>query len=146
MSEMTAPKSKAASSNNGPQMWVVYDGECPFCSAYVRMVRLREVAGKVHLLDAREDHPVTSELKARGFDFDEGMALKIGDVVYHGDDCVHQLAMMSGPSGLFNRFHYWVFKSPRRAKILYPYLRAGRNLALRLLGRRKIEQGDALVQ
>ena len=123
------------------EIYVVYDGECPFCSAYVRMVRLRQVAGKVHLLDAREAHPVVDELKAKGYDFDEGMALKIGDAVYHGDDCVHQLAMMSGASGVFNRFHFWVFKDERRAKFLYPYLRAGRNLALRLLGKRKI--GDA---
>ncbi|MEE2691395.1 MAG: DCC1-like thiol-disulfide oxidoreductase family protein [Pseudomonadota bacterium] len=121
------------------EIWVVYDGECPFCSAYVRMVRLRDAAGKVHLLNAREEHPVVAQLKGEGFDLDEGMALKIGDAVYHGDECMHQLALMSGPSGLFNRFHFWVFKSPRRAKFLYPSLRAGRNLALRLLGRRKID-------
>ena len=119
-------------------IYVVYDGDCPFCSAYVRMVRLRKAAGAVHLIDARDDHPVVNALKAAGYDFDEGMALKIGNAVYHGDDCVHQLAMMSGPSGLFNRFHYWVFKSPARARALYPFLRAGRNLALRLLGKRKI--------
>lgn len=122
-----------------PDIYVVYDGDCPFCSAYVRMVRLREVAGSVHLLDAREDHPVVRELKAQGLDFDEGMALKIGDAVYHGDECVHQLAMMSGPSGLFNRFHFWVFKNPARSRALYPSMRAGRNLALRLLGKRKID-------
>ena len=121
---------------------VIYDGECPFCSAYVRMVRLRNVAGKVHLLDAREPHPVVEEIKALGFDFDEGMALKIGDAIYHGDDCVHQLAMMSGPSGELNRLHFWVFQTPKRAKLLYPSLRAGRNLALRLLGKRKIGAAD----
>ena len=123
-------------------IYVIYDGECPFCSAYVRMVRLRNVAGKVHLLDAREPHPVVEEIKALGFDFDEGMALKIGDAIYHGDDCVHQLAMMSGPSGVLNRLHFWVFQNPKRAKLLYPYLRAGRNLALRLLGKRKIGAAD----
>ncbi|MEL6360829.1 MAG: DCC1-like thiol-disulfide oxidoreductase family protein [Pseudomonadota bacterium] len=125
-------------------IYVVYDGDCPFCSAYVRMVRLREVAGKVHLLDAREPHPVVEDLKAQGLDFDEGMALKIGDAVYHGDECIHQLAMMSGPSGLFNRFHFWVFQSPARARILYPFLRTGRNLALRLLGKKKIAGAERL--
>lgn len=119
-------------------IYVIYDGECPFCSAYVRMVRLREVAGTVHLVDARDDHPVANDLKAKGYDFDEGMALKIGDAVYHGDACLHQLAMMSGPSGVFNRFHFWVFKNPARARVLYPVLRTGRNAALRLLGKQKI--------
>ncbi len=121
-------------------VYIVYDGECPFCSAYVRMVRLREAAGAVHLLDAREPHPVVDEIKARGFDFDEGMALKIGDAIYHGDQSVHQIAMLSGPSGLLNRLHFWVFKSEKRAQALYPFMRAGRNLALRLLGKRKIGQ------
>lgn len=130
--------SETKNADDGETVWVVYDGECPFCSAYVRMVRLRDAAGDVRLLNAREDHPVVAELKARGFDFDEGMALKIGDAVYHGDECVHRLAMMSGPSGVFNRFHYWVFQNEKRAKLLYPFLRAGRNAALRLLGKRKI--------
>ncbi|MEL7485968.1 MAG: DCC1-like thiol-disulfide oxidoreductase family protein [Pseudomonadota bacterium] len=124
-------------------LYVIYDGECPFCSAYVRMVRLRETAGDVCLLDAREPHPITDALKSAGFDFDEGMALKIGDAVYHGDECVRQLAMMSGPSSVVNRLHYWVFRNEKRAKFLYPYLRAGRNFALRLLGKRKINEHPA---
>ena len=129
--------------NEAQDIYVVYDGECPFCSAYVRMVRLREAAGPVHLLDAREPHPVVDEVKARGFDLDEGMALKIGDAVYHGDECMNRLAMMSGPSGALNRLHFWVFKNPARAKFLYPSLRACRNLALRLLGKRKIADADS---
>ena len=122
-------------------LYVVYDGECPFCAAYVRMTRLREAAGKVHLINAREAHPLVSELKAAGYDLDEGMALKMGDAIYHGADVMNQLALMSGGSGLFNRFHHWVFSDAKRSAMLYPTLRAGRNLALRLLGRKKIADG-----
>ncbi|MEO0399580.1 MAG: DCC1-like thiol-disulfide oxidoreductase family protein [Pseudomonadota bacterium] len=128
--------------SGAPDIYVVYDGDCPFCSAYVRMIRLREAAGAVHLIDAREAHPVVEEIKALGYDFDEGMALKVGDAIYHGDECIHQLAMMSGPSGIVNRLHFWVFQSPTRAKLLYPSLRAGRNMALRLLGKRKIGETE----
>lgn len=126
-------------------IYVIYDGECPFCSAYVRMVRLRDIAGEVHLLDAREPHPVVAEMKERGLDLDEGMALKIGDAVYHGDECMNRLAVMSGSSGLFNRLHFWVFKDEKRARALYPFLRAGRNAALKLLGKRKIGAEDAIA-
>ncbi|MEL7027861.1 MAG: DCC1-like thiol-disulfide oxidoreductase family protein [Pseudomonadota bacterium] len=122
------------------EIWVVYDGECPFCSAYVKMVRLREAAGKVHLLDARTPHPVVDEILAAGYDLDEGMALKIGDTIYHGDECVNRLALMSGASGVLNRLHFWVFSDPKRTALLYPAMRAGRNLALRLLGRRKLSE------
>ena len=129
--------------NETADIWVVYDGECPFCSAYVRMVRLKNAAGRVRLLDARTPHPVVDELRAKGFDLDEGMALKIGDAIYHGDDCVHQLALMSGPVGVLNRLHFWIFSNPKRTAALYPLMRAGRNLALKLLGRRKLRDPHA---
>jgi predicted DCC family thiol-disulfide oxidoreductase YuxK len=129
-----------------PEIYVVYDGECPFCSAYVRMVRLREAAGNVRLLNAREPHPLVEELKAKGYDLDEGMALKIGDAIYHGPDVMNRLALMSTQSGFLNRLHLWIFSSPGRAKFLYPFLRAGRNSVLRLLGRRKIAEGDPLAE
>ena len=38
--------------------WIVYDGECPFCTQYVKLMRLRETVGIVKPLNAREDHPV----------------------------------------------------------------------------------------
>lgn len=125
-----------------PDIWVVYDGECPFCSNYVRLVRLRQAAGgaSVQLVDARTDHPIVAEIRDKGLDLDEGMALKIGDRFYHGSEVMHQIALLTGPVGAFNRFNYWVFRNPRRAACLYPWLRAGRNATLRLLGRKKLSE------
>ena len=121
--------------------WLVYDGECPFCSAYVKLLRFRQSVGTVHLIDARGGGPLVDELIAAGIDLDEGMALKMGGRVYHGSDCVHAIALLSGDLSAFNRFNAWVFKSPRRARYLYPVLRAGRNAALALLGRRRLHAG-----
>jgi predicted DCC family thiol-disulfide oxidoreductase YuxK len=120
------------------EIWIIFDGECPFCSAYVRLARLREAAGRVYLLNAREPHPLVEEAIKAGYNLDDGMALKVGDTIYHGDSCVHQLALMSSGSGAFNRLNYWIFKSPRRTKVLYPILRHFRNLTLRILGRKRI--------
>ena len=33
---------------------IVYDGDCPFCSRYVKLVRLREALGSVDLVNARD--------------------------------------------------------------------------------------------
>ena len=115
----------------------MYDGDCPFCSAYVRHVRLQETV-KLALIDAREGGPLVSEIAASGLDLDEGMVLKIGDQLYHGDQCIHALALLSSPSGAFNRINKIIFRSRWLSRVLYPVLRAGRNLTLRLLGRSKV--------
>jgi predicted DCC family thiol-disulfide oxidoreductase YuxK len=120
----------------------VYDGDCPFCSRYVQMVRLREAVGPVRLVNARDGGPLVEEARRAGFDLDAGMMLKMGGKLYFGDACVQRLALLSTPVGAFNRINRAILSSPTAARILYPILRSGRNLTLRLLGRRRIR--DAL--
>jgi len=126
--------------DNKDTVWIVYDGACPLCSAYVRMVRLKQALGDVRLVDAREGGPVVEEVMAQGFDLDQGMAMKMGGRFYHGGQVMHMIAMMSSEAGLFNRLHAWAFRSPLRAKVLYPPLRTGRNIALRLLGHKPLAE------
>lgn len=122
-----------------PGLTIVHDGDCPFCSAYVRMLRLRDSAGPVTLLDARSaDHPLIARIRAAGLDLDAGMAVDYAGRLWHGDAAMTLLASLTTPSGPVNRAAAWAFRSPARARLLYPPLRAGRNLTLRLLGRRKI--------
>ncbi len=64
---------------------VVYDGECPFCTAYIRMVRLREATGGVELVDARSDHPVLERIAATGLNLDTGMVVELDGQLLHGD-------------------------------------------------------------
>lgn len=128
------------SSGLPPELTVVYDGECPFCAAYVRMTRLRAAAGRVELVNARDPHPVVDEARAAGLDLDRGMVVKAGGRLYHGDAAMTLLAGLTTPSGLFNRLTAWAFRSPARARVIYPPMVAGRALTLRLLGRRKLSQ------
>lgn len=120
---------------------LVYDGECPFCSRYVALVRLRETLGRVRLVNAREGGPVVQHLVDEGYDLDDGMVLIWQNRIYHGDACIHMLALLSTPSGAFNRINAALFRSERVARLLYPVLRTGRNATLRLLGRRKMRAG-----
>ena len=121
-----------------PKLELIYDGDCPVCRNYVRFMRLRESAGEVSLVDARGAPEVVKALNASGLDLDEGMVLRLGEQCFHGDEALLHLALLSTRSGLFNRLNYWLFSSPRRARWSYPWLRAGRNLLLRLLGKSKI--------
>lgn len=122
--------------------YLIYDGDCPFCSRYVRYVRFRDAAGSVQLIDARDGGEIVEEILRAGYDLDEGMVLKVGDRIYHGADCIHALALMSSESGFFNKLNAWMFRSPARSRVLYPFLRTGRNCVLRLLGRRKFHDDE----
>ena len=117
---------------------IVYDGECPFCSAYVRMTRLRDNVGAVRLIDARSDDPLAVGLRQSGLDLDRGMVVRLDGQIHHGDAAMVLLSSLSTESGAFNRLMRALFRSPGRARVLYPVLVAGRNATLRLLGRRKI--------
>ncbi|MFQ6547974.1 DCC1-like thiol-disulfide oxidoreductase family protein [Aestuariibius sp. 2305UL40-4] len=117
---------------------VVYDGECPFCRAYIRMVRLREATGGVELVDARSDHPVLERIAAAGLNLDTGMVVELDGQLLHGDQAMTALAGMTTRSGAFNRLVRGLFRRPGLAKVVYPPMVAGRNLTLRLLGRKPI--------
>ena len=115
--------------------YLIYDGECPFCSRYVRLARLQKTLGGFRLIDARQGGPEVENARARGLVMDEGFLLHLDGKFYHGAECIHRLALMSSSSDIFNKLNYAVFRSERRSRILYPLLRTGRNAVLRLLGR-----------
>lgn len=137
MERAKLPAEQAASATSGDGVAVVYDGHCPFCTQYVKMLRLKAVSSEVELVDARSDHPLARWARRR-FDLDDGMAVRIHGEWRVGSDAVHALALLTGPSSMLNRLHYEIFRHQRASAAIYPFLRAGRNLAIRLIGRRKI--------
>jgi predicted DCC family thiol-disulfide oxidoreductase YuxK len=126
--------------DNSSDIMLIFDGACPLCRNYSQAVRIRQSLGPLHLVNARNDAAICNELQRRQLDIDQGMVLKLGDNWHHGAEAIHMLAMISSRSGLFNRFHYWLFKSPGRTKFMYPFLRACRNALLTLLAKTKINQ------
>jgi predicted DCC family thiol-disulfide oxidoreductase YuxK len=139
----TAGAAGAAASATEPGIDIVYDGECPFCSAYVRMMRLRETVGPVRLIDARSDDPLVTRLAGAGLDFDRSMAVAYGGRTYTGGEAMTLLALLTTRSGLFNRAMRVLFASPAVSRRLYPVFVACRIAALRLLGRDLIGDGQS---
>lgn len=117
---------------------IVYDGECPFCSRYVMMSRLRENVGRVELIDARSAHPLVEEIKSSGIDLNEGMLARYGGKDYFGPDCMTLLSILSSGDTLPNKLVSTAFANEKLAGFLYPFLRFGRNLTLKVLRRSKI--------
>ena len=123
--------------------WLLYDGECPFCSRYVVHLRLRDAVGVVTLANAREHPGLVEEVRRLGYDVDDGMVLKLNGRYYHGADCIHALALLTTSAGWFNRINSFAFRSPTVSRVAYPILRAGRNFTLRLRGRSRLAASPA---
>lgn len=119
-------------------LFVYYDGECPFCSRYMQLYRLRQGDNELALINVRNDAAKLAEFNDIGLDIDNGMVVQLDGTSYTGAQAMEILALLSSPSDRFNRVNRWVFSRPRLARFLYPILVAGRNLTLRLLRRDKI--------
>jgi len=78
------------------------------------------------------------EITALGLDIDQGMVVKMDGEIYYGSDAIHALALISSRSSFFNHLNYWMFKSRRVSRIVYPALKFSRNLLLKILGKTKI--------
>ncbi len=105
---------------------IVYDGDCPFCASYVTLLRLRE-RHEVELIDARRDR---AQAEAYGLDLNAGMIADLDGEVHHGARAMALLSRLSrGPR---------LLGSEAVAERVYPWLRGGRAVALKLLGRAPI--------
>lgn len=117
---------------------LVYDRECPACDTYCRWVEVEPSAGRLRLVNARQPTAIMEEITEARLDIDQGMVAKIGGHLYYGSDAINALALISSRSGLFNKLNYYGFRSRMLSHILYPALRACRNLLLKAMGKTKI--------
>jgi predicted DCC family thiol-disulfide oxidoreductase YuxK len=120
------------------EILLVYDPQCPVCEAYCCAVQRRGSPAGLRLVDARAERAVMGEITRRGLDIDEGMVLVVDDTFYYGADAIHALAQLNRPGAGGGALNRWLFGSARRARLLYPWLRSGRNLLLKLLGRTRV--------
>jgi hypothetical protein len=105
-----------------------------------RVLRIRKAVGTLHLVNAREEsgHPVMQEILARKLNLDEGMVIKFRDTCYHGADALHVMALLGTGQGWFNRWNARLFRSKTLSRLLYPSMKAARNLLLWFIGVSKI--------
>ncbi|MEM8493271.1 MAG: DCC1-like thiol-disulfide oxidoreductase family protein [Pseudomonadota bacterium] len=138
--------SEAVRLASGNHNALIYDGDCPMCSQYVRMLRLKSSIGSVRLVNARSDDSaeqlLVQDLHRAGYDLNQGMVFIHGSKLFYGDECVHRLALLSSRHGILNRINAALFRSPILSRLLYPVLKCGRLLLLRLLGKKPISTGS----
>ena len=117
---------------------VVYDKECPMCEFYCQRIDVRESAGALVRVNARDDSEIMSEITELGLDIDEGMVVRVGDEFHYGADAIHALAQLGSEKGFVNNAARLGFGSRRVARLLYPFFKFLRNLFLKILGRTRI--------
>lgn len=114
---------------------IIYDGECPLCSNYASMSRLRLRLGDVRLIDARSSDPLVTEVQRAGYDLNSGMVFIENDRTHYGAGAMRRIAELTRDPNLIDR----VLSSPTLSRTIYPFLALGRRLLLTLLGRTRID-------
>jgi predicted DCC family thiol-disulfide oxidoreductase YuxK len=118
------------------EVFLVYDPQCPACKFYCQHARLD--SGRLRHVDARQASETMEEITRHGLDIDQGMVLKKDGVLYYASDAIHELAVLAPRRGAFSRLNRVLFAHRRLATLLYPPLRACRNLLLKVLRKTKI--------
>lgn len=108
---------------------IYYDGACPFCNSYVRLLRIR-ASFNVELIDARKYPLVARQLAAEGTNLNTGMIVESGSARYQGAAAIRFLALIDTPGDAFNWINYHLFRYKWVAKSLYPIMRCGRSMIL----------------
>ena len=116
-----------------PGVDVIYDGDCIFCASYVKMLRVRRNVGEVRMHNARDADTASRFPQSQQYDLDEGMLVQWDGRWFHGAEAIWLLSMLStrAPISL-------LLARRNVARILYPAMRAARNVTLFLRGKSRI--------
>ena len=102
--------------------FLLYDGDCPFCSSYVSMLNILTVSPNFLLLNARDEAELVAHYRSKGWEINDGMILKFSGLEYFGPDTIHFLALLTSNRSLILKANNLIFKSKICCKILYPLL------------------------
>lgn len=115
--------------------YLLYDGECPACHSYIAIAQLHELWLGLRIINTREAPEIVRELRAKGFEINEGIVLHLCGNTYFGAEATRIIGTAGrkhgGPRALMLRA---VGDAPW-SRWLYPWLNRGRQLLLAALGR-----------
>ena len=118
---------------------LVYDGACPFCSAYIHKQHIEAIYGPLILLDARSADPRVMAYWQQGYPLDAGMLLDHDGLILFGAEALARLAELehsaTGSLGL-----NLILQRKDLAKLLYPIFKIMRRIALFVRGTGPLRQ------
>jgi predicted DCC family thiol-disulfide oxidoreductase YuxK len=117
---------------------VIYDGDCPICTAYVQMHRLREDGRNIRLVDARKHPDVVEDYARRGVDLNRDFVLKVDGAEYIGGAAMFALSSIAVSNAFIRGINARLFASSTMSRAIYTVLRVSRWTLLLLMGRKPI--------
>ena len=114
---------------------LVYDGDCPFCSAFAQRAELKGGLPDLDIRDGRTDHALRADLAKRGYRLANGAMLLEQDRVWHGSAAIAELHRRMQPSDALLQVLQGLFQQDDRARQIYPLLLLARRIALAAKGR-----------
>jgi predicted DCC family thiol-disulfide oxidoreductase YuxK len=119
--------------------FLLYDGDCPVCSAYVAMSRLRQLYPDLRIVSARTEPDLVAELRRHGYEVNDGMVLSLDGKLYYAAEATRMIAILGrDSSSRWRRAALDMIGTAPWSRPLYPWLNRGRLLLLRILGRKRI--------
>ncbi len=123
------------SADVAPQNFVLYDGECPVCSAYMGIAQLKRLHPNLAILNGREHPAIVAEMRAEGHEINESILVRMDGKVFSGGAGTKLISDLGSDNPVLRRTALYVLGGAPWSNALYPYLRATRNALLSLLGR-----------
>ena len=117
---------------------VIYDGDCPFCSNFVRLSNLKRLGYEVTLVNAREANNDFVRELSESFDLDDGMIVIVDNDILYGSTAARFLSTgfkITNPLALI----YYIFLHNKNvSELTYPWLVRARKFYFKLIGKRLI--------
>lgn len=115
-----------------PDIWFVYDGECPICQMGAHLFKIRQNLGVLHTVDARSEknHPIIKEVNDAQLNLDFGMVLKYEGKLYQGDEALVVMVNIGDEKDVFNSVNRALFRFKTLSKLCYPFMKIARDIII----------------
>tara|TARA_Y100001968_G_C18912730_1_gene506015 strand:+ start:77 stop:478 length:402 start_codon:yes stop_codon:yes gene_type:complete len=114
----------------------IYDGECPFCNNFAKLLELRKILPSLQILDGRENLEKLTELYKKGYDLNKGAILINNGEIKHGADAISWIcSQIKDPNDSLLEILRIIFTSNNRSRIMFPFLLWARRILLTVKGK-----------
>jgi hypothetical protein len=100
------------------------------------LTNLRSAVPQITVINARERPELVAHYKSNGIDLNDGMVIKIGDLLLSGAPAFALINKLSKPDSQLTKFALRVLSGRNSSRFMYPVLAAGRRILLLILGRK----------